>query len=223
MTFSITRRAGVMAATTLAATATAVLALATPAFAHTQITLDPARAGAPSATMKVDAEAENDSAGITSVQIFMPQGIDSAKVALAAGPDGWSAQAAADNVTIGGAALPPKTNAAFSLTLGPLPASAGVLTFKTLVTYSDGKIDRWIGAPNSSNPAPTVSLAPADAAPTTGAAIRSNDAAIDSVVASPEASSSNGALWWIVGIVVAAVIAAGALVYARRSRNTPTA
>jgi uncharacterized protein YcnI len=215
MTFSITRRTGTVLATSLATTLAGVLAFATPAFAHTQITLDPAQAGAPSATMKVNAEAENEAAGIQSVQIFMPEGIDPAKITLAAGPEGWTLQAGPDNVTVSGVPLPEKTDAAFSLTFGPLPATASVLTFKTLVNYADGKIDRWIGAPGSSNPAPTVSLAAANAAPTTGAAIRSDGAAVDTAPA-PGPASSNTAVWWIVGIVVVALAGAGLWVAARR-------
>lgn len=214
MTLRITRRAGIVAATSLAA----LLAFAAPALAHTEITLDPARAGASSVAMKVNAEAENDSAGIKSVQIFMPQGVDPAKVTLLAAPDGWTVQSGADNVTVSGPALTPKTNASFSLMLAELPASETVVTFKTLVTYTDGKVDRWIGAPGSDNPAPTVSLAPANAPATTGPAIRSDDAAPTTAAAAPAPASSNGSTWWIVALVVLALIALGLWLMARRRR-----
>lgn len=221
MTLKISRRAGIVAATSLAT----VLALATPALAHTEISLDPAQAGASSATLKVRSEAENDAAGIESVQMFMPQGVDAAKVTLAAGPDGWTLKAGADNVTVSGTPLPTKADAEFSLKLGPLPATESSLTFKTLVTYADGKIDRWIGAPGSSNPAPTVSLAPAGAVSTTNdVVIRSEAPGATSAVSAPDSSSSSGAIWWIIGIAVLAVAAVGLWLMARRRRGVgPTA
>jgi uncharacterized protein YcnI len=217
MTFRITRRAGVVAATCMAT----VLALAAPAFAHTEIQLDPAQAGAAGAVMKVKSEAESDTAGIASVQIFMPQGMDP-KVTLVSGPDGWKAQVGPDNVTVSGPALAKKVDAEFSLKLGQLPTTESVLTFKTLVTYSDGKVDRWIGAPGSDNPAPTVSLAPAAAVETTAPIKPSNaeNIAPASSVAEP-ASSSNTTAWWLVGAIVVAMVAAGAVWVARRRRNTP--
>jgi len=172
--------------------------------------------------MKVNAEAENDVAGIASVQIFMPAGINPAEITLLAGPDGWAAKSAADNVTVSGPALPKKTDAAFSLKLGPLPTSETVLTFKTLVTYTDGKIDRWIGAPGSANPAPTVSLAPAAATPATSVpAIRSEAPAQTTGGETPAPSSSNGPLWWIIAVVVLVVIAVGVWLAARRGRGRP--
>jgi uncharacterized protein len=40
-----------------------------------------------------------------------------------------------------------------------LPGKAGSsLTFKAVQTYSNGKVVRWIGAPDSDTPAPTVAL-----------------------------------------------------------------
>lgn len=212
MTSLTTRRAGIVAAATLAA----VLALASPALAHTEISLDPAQAGAPSATLKVKSEAESDTAGIKSVQMFMPQGVDPSQVTLAAGPEGWTLQNGPDNVTVTGTPLAVKVDAEFSLKLGALPATATELTFKTLVTYTDGKVDRWIGAPNSDNPAPTVSLAPAGAVITTAPAIRSQQAQ-PTPSATPAPSSSNSAVWWILGIVALLIIAVG--VWMVRSRR----
>lgn len=223
MTLKISRRAGIVAATSLATVLATILATATPALAHTEISLDPAQAGAPSAVLKVKAEAENDSAGIKSVQMFMPQGIDPAQVTLAAAPEGWTVQPGSDNVTVSGAALQPKTPAEFSLKLGPLPATESSLTFKTLVTYADGKIDRWIGAPGSGNPAPTVSLAPAGAVQTTGAAIRSEAQAEVSAVSNPDSSSSGSTIWWIIAVIVLAIVAFGLWMMARRRRNAPPA
>lgn len=46
-----------------------------------------------------------------------------------------------------------------------VPGKAGdVLTFKTVQTYSDGSVVRWIGSPDADKPAPTVNVGPANGA-----------------------------------------------------------
>jgi len=54
----------------------------------------------------------------------------------------------------------------FDISVGPLP-DVSSLTFKTLQTYSDGTVVRWIdppaaeGQPEPEHPAPTLALVPA--------------------------------------------------------------
>lgn len=63
-----------------------------------------------------------------------------------------------------GAGLPPETLGQFPVSV-QIPGKAGdTLTFKTVQTYSDGKVSRWIGAPDAQEPAPQVSVIAADAA-----------------------------------------------------------
>jgi periplasmic copper chaperone A len=46
-----------------------------------------------------------------------------------------------------------------------VPGKAGdALTFKTVQTYSDGSVVRWIGTPDADKPAPTVNVGPKDGA-----------------------------------------------------------
>src|SRR5262245_55667787 len=88
-------------AAVVAAIATATVAgLAAPALAHTEIELNPARAGAVNATMKVAAEAENTKAGIKSVQMVLPAGITAQQVTLSKGPKGWALQATSDGFAV---------------------------------------------------------------------------------------------------------------------------
>ncbi|HEY0560484.1 MAG TPA: DUF1775 domain-containing protein, partial [Frankiaceae bacterium] len=60
----------------------------------------------------------------------------------------------------------------FPVSVGPLPKVA-TLTFKTLQTYSDGSVVRWIDAPAAAgqpeppHPAPTLSLTAAGGTATT--------------------------------------------------------
>jgi periplasmic copper chaperone A len=72
----------------------------------------------------------------------------------------WTADSAAT-------AIKPGQFLEFPVELGPLPKT-GSIAFKTLQTYSDGSVVRWIdptppGGPEPENPAPVLTLASADA------------------------------------------------------------
>jgi uncharacterized protein len=59
-----------------------------------------------------------------------------------------------------GAGIKPGEFANFPISIA-MPGKAGdVLTFKTLQTYSNGQVVRWIGAPDSDQPAPTIDVTP---------------------------------------------------------------
>ncbi|MFI6850087.1 MULTISPECIES: DUF1775 domain-containing protein [unclassified Kitasatospora] len=68
----------------------------------------------------------------------------------------------ADGFTVGGTALVPGEDAVYKITIKQLP-NTKELVFKTLETYSDGRIDRWIELPKDGaepeHPAPTPKLA----------------------------------------------------------------
>jgi hypothetical protein len=215
--------------------ATAVLATivvaASPAAARTEIDLNPAQAGATNAVMTVNAEAESASAGITTVRMVLPPGITPAQITLSSGPAGWKLNPTGDGFTVEGSKLPTRTSAKFTITIAQLPATAGVLTFKTIVTYSDGKADRWIGAPSESNPAPTVSLRPAAVASTQPSASPSaaqpsppTAAAAAASVTPLTASDSPGSGYWpiIIGALVLVVLGAIGW-FALRSRRRASA
>jgi uncharacterized protein YcnI len=155
----------------LAAAVCAVFAVAGPAAAHTEVSAEPARAGASDAVLTFTAEAESSTAGITSLQVLLPAGLTPSAVGYLSGPAGWALRPTADGYTVSGPALPVGEDARYRVEVAKLPA-ATVLAFKTLQTYSDGRTDRWIdlptpGGPEPDHPAPVLTLAPAVSSPTT--------------------------------------------------------
>jgi len=221
-------RRPVRIATVAVASLLALLALGSPALAHTEIDVDNPQGGAADVTMSVTAEAESESAGIASVRMVLPTGIAPAQASLASGPSGWTITATADGFTVAGTPLPVHTDAKFVVKLAQLPPAGGVLTFKTLVTYTDGKVDRWIEEPSASNPsppnpAPTVSVRPGAAtpppAPATSGQPSTGPAATSSAAA--RSGGGNGVLWLaVVAVLVVAALLAGALVLRRRRQAT---
>jgi len=203
----------------------AVLLFASPAWAHTEIEIDNPQGGATNVTMTVNAEAENDSAGIRSVQMQLPAGITPAQVTLASGPAGWTLAPDATGFTVSGTPLPVKTDAKFVVKLAQLPPAGGILTFKTLVTYTDGRVDRWIeepttGNPSPKDPAPQVSVRPGAAPPSPSATpspVAPTTAAAASAAASPKSSNSTGTVWLVVlGLVGLAALSTAGLLWRRR-------
>jgi hypothetical protein len=115
----------------------------------------------------------------------------------------------------------------FEISAGPLP-KADSMQFKTLQTYSDGTVVRWIDPENADgsepeHPTPTLKLTPAVAegastsAPTTGSAVAaqsSSTKASDSSAASQ--SSVNVAIGLSALALLVGLVAAG---LALRRRN----
>ncbi|WP_354638974.1 DUF1775 domain-containing protein [Kitasatospora camelliae] len=226
------------AATPLAALA-AVLALAVPAAAHVEVKSTPAQALAVDAVVAFDAEGENPGSGITEVKVTLPAGIAPGDVTLAEGPKGWTLKPTADGFAVSGPALGASKDAAYKVKVRQLP-DAKELAFKSVVTYADGKVDRWIelpqGAAKPAHPAPVLKLSAAApgatplAAATTAAAPSSAAAAAPAPVqpsapasAAAEASapvaqsggsSVGGAV--TIGLVVALVVLVGGVVWWRR-------
>jgi hypothetical protein len=208
----------------------ALLGIAVPAFAHAQASLDNAHAGATNVTLRLNAEAESTTAGIKSLDVTLPSGIAPDQVSLASAPQGWTFTRTAQGFTVSGTALPTGTDATTSLRIAALPGAPTLLAFKTLVTYADGKVDRWIEAPSSAvptppNPAATVSLEPAvhataTSAPATNlvspnAALRHNP----SPAATAGTSKTQTALLWvIVGALLILLLVLGVVLWRRRTR-----
>lgn len=211
-----------------------------PAAAHAEVTASDPRALAENVTLNFTSEAESDTAGITELRVVLPNGIAPDAVTLKDAPREWKLTATPDGYAIGGAALPTGTDAEYSITVRQLPDEK-TLAFKTLETYGDGKVSRWIEVPANGekvdNPAPllvlkaaapgarpiaqspspgpsaTPSVQPSTAAPSAPVA-----AANPPVASEEDAGSSTGA---VVGVVAAVVLlaAAGTFWWLRRSRN----
>jgi hypothetical protein len=210
--------------------------LASPALAHTEIEIDNPQAGAENVTLSLTSEAESDAAGITSVRVVLPPGIAPDKVTLGTAPAGWALTPSGDGFTVAGAALGVHTDAKLTVRIAQLPATPGVLIFKTLVTYSNGSVDRWIDPPtaqdpNPAHPAPLVTLraaagvAASTAETTTSPPKASTEASTEAAAAQPDThttSGSSGTAIWIVGGVAALVVIAtiGFTAVRRRRRES---
>jgi uncharacterized protein YcnI len=204
-----------------------------PALAHVEVTADKTQAGATNVTLTFTGEAESGSAGIKSERVVLPAGIAPADVRLVKAPPGWKFSSAADGFTIAGKALKVGQDAVFAVRVARLPTGATALSFKTLETYSDGDVVRWIeipedGQPEPDHPAPTIKLKGAvKTVPASPSATPSADpvtsapaqAPTQSAAASEETADSggSGAVWWIVPAVVV-VLAVGALLLWRRRK-----
>ncbi len=168
----------------LGATLLGVLAAASPAAAH--VTVNPkeeTQGGYARVAFRVPNE--SDTASTTKVEVFLPEKSPIASVSTMAVP-GWTVA-----VTRGKPATPVKAHGAdvaevvtkltwtaspaavikagqfqeFPVSLGPLP-EVDRLVFKSLQTYSDGTVVRWIeepvaGGEEPQNPAPVLTLAKA--------------------------------------------------------------
>lgn len=155
-----------------------LLALAVPAAAGAHVTLQPSTVAAGDETvLNVRVPNEEDSAATTKVQLQLPSGFTSA---LNQPVPGWSVKVKTQKLakpvqtddgpiseevrqitwTADGAqsGIGPGQFQDFPLAV-QIPDKAGVtLTFKALQSYSDGSVVRWIGAPDSEEPAPQVTV-----------------------------------------------------------------
>lgn len=160
---------------TLAAAAAAMLL--TPACASAHVTLQPKQAPADSfVRLNVRVPNERDNASTKKVQVQFPPGV----LALSYEPvDGWQiavkkrkleqpaelhgepVNEEIDEVSFSakkGAAIRPGQFRDLGLSLRTPAKPNSTLTFKALQTYSGGEVVRWIGPPNSEEPAAQVQL-----------------------------------------------------------------
>ncbi|MDX2733582.1 YcnI family protein [Streptomyces sp. PA03-2a] len=170
------RRAG-----TVAALATAgVLTAAGVAFAHVTVHPDSYAKGATDGVLTFRVPNEEDTADTTKVQVFLP--VDHPVLGVLVTPqDGWTAKVtttrlktpvktddgtitdAVSEITWSGGRIRSGEYRDFDVVFGQLPHDTDQLGFKTLQTYSDGKVIRWIeetqkGAEEPESPAPVLKL-----------------------------------------------------------------
>ena len=226
--------------TTIGAVAAfAVLGLAGPALAHVEVSADKTTAGAENVTLTFDGEAESDTAGIKSERVVLPEGIPPASVTLVKAPAGWKFTPSADGFTVGGDALKIGQDAVWKVKIAKLPDGQTRLSFKTLETYGDGKVSRWIeiqeqGKDEPDNPAPLITLKPGPSAapattpattsatPSAAPATESSAPAVTPVAATPADDDGGSSTWWIWVLVVVVVAGVAGFVLVRRGRGTPS-
>ncbi|MDP1793273.1 MAG: YcnI family protein [Acidimicrobiales bacterium] len=158
-----------------------ILALAaTPAFAHVSVAPKDAAKGA-TAMFTFAVPNEEAPAKTVSVEIVFPDGVFFTTISPQDKP-GWTFSRAGkslvnsptspvpptSSIKWSGGAITDENRESFVVTLGPLPSSETIV-FKTLQTYDDGTVVRWIGEESTDNPAPVVTLtgAPVPVATTT--------------------------------------------------------
>ncbi|MFF9010301.1 DUF1775 domain-containing protein [Streptomyces goshikiensis] len=167
-----------------------------PASAHAEVTASDPRALAENVTLSFTSEAESETAGIKELRVVLPKGIAPDALTLKDAPKDWKLTATADGYTIGGPVLATGTDAEYSVTVRQLPDEKS-LAFKTLETYGDGKIDRWIEVPAGGekvdNPAPLLELKAAAPGAKLIAPAPSPSSAAPSAPASPAAPAAPAA------------------------------
>lgn len=190
------------------------------AWAHVEVSSEPAVAGASNAVVTFVAEAESDTAGVSAIQVQLPQGIGPGDVSWVSGPSGWALTPSVDGYEVSGPPLAVGEEARYAVRVRQLPDAAS-LAFRTIQRYTDGQTDRWLGLPDESsaeaeNPAPLLTLAPA-AATSTSTSTNSLPAS-NSPAAAPASPDDGlpGGVWLGIGALVVALLVVVAFVIRRR-------
>lgn len=154
------RRLGVLTTAVFAA----ALVTAGPAAAHAEVEAEGARALDQNVELTFSAESESASAGITKLEVTLPAGITPTDITYGEGPDGWKFALTSRGYTVSGPKLPVGEDAEYVVTVRQLP-DVKSLAFKTLQSYDDGQIDRWIELDDTGgdehghgHPAPSLAL-----------------------------------------------------------------
>ena len=160
---------------TVALAAVVALSAPTAAGAHVSVHPNAVPAGA-NATLDIRVPNEMDNARTIKLQVQLPPGFIGVSTQP---PPGWTSTVKTSKLAKpvqtddgpvdtqvsqvqwtarSGAGIPAGEFANFPISVA-LPGRPGqVLTFKTVQTYSNGKVARWIGAPDSDQPAPTIDV-----------------------------------------------------------------
>ncbi|MFC0005705.1 YcnI family copper-binding membrane protein [Micromonospora siamensis] len=233
------------AAFTLAAVGAAVFGLAGPASAH--VTVDPKQATQGGyARVAFRVPNESDTAATTKVEVVLPENAPVGSVSTLPVP-GWTVAVEKAKVdppievhgsqltervskltwtAAGDAAIKPGTFQEFPVSMGPLP-KVDTMVFKTLQTYSDGNVVRWIDEPTPGgaepeSPAPVLTLtaaAPSGSAAPAAAPAGSDDAdeADDDSTGLAVGLGAAGLVAGLAGLVL------GGLAFRRTRAAAPTA
>ncbi len=222
----------------LAALPAAILALPAAAAAHVTLQPDTAPAGG-FTRLDVRVPNEGDDAATDKVEVQMPDGFVSASYEPVAG---WRTQVSTQKLdqpietddgpvdeqvrtitwtaTDPEAAIQPGQFRDFGISVGlPEQYVAGdALTFPAIQTYDNGEVVRWIGAPDSDEPAPQVTLTAAEED-------HGHAAAAEEEAATPptdgSGDDSSGAPTWLA--ILALVVGAAGLVVGGLAMRRPRA
>ncbi|MFF8951517.1 YcnI family protein [Streptomyces sp. NPDC014940] len=235
--FALRRAAAVVALSGLG-----VLAAAGVASAHVTVHPESYAKGATDGVLTFRVPNEEDTASTSKVQVFLPT--DHPVLGVLVHPqDGWKPKVtttklrtpvktddgtiteAVSQITWTGGKIGAGEYEDFDVAFGQLPDNAGQLTFKTLQTYSDGKVARWIEAPSggeeAENPAPTLKLTEGGGEAPAPAAAKGGDTGTASTAA---ADGSDGtARGLAVGGLVVGVLGLAAAVFAIVRGRSPRA
>jgi uncharacterized protein YcnI len=207
------RRTGTVAALAAAG----VLTAAGAAFAHVTVHPESYAKGATDGLLSFRVPNEEDTASTTKVQIFLPT--DHPVLGVLVTPQaGWTARAttvklkkpvktddgtitdAVSEITWTGGRIRHGEFQDFQVAFGQLPDDVDQLTFKTLQTYSDGKVVRWIEQPQKGeeepeSPAPALTLTAEGAGEkpaSAGTGASGSDSSSSSAAAESTASDKSG-------------------------------
>ncbi|MDG9709441.1 DUF1775 domain-containing protein [Streptomyces sp. DH10] len=114
-----------------------------PAAAHAEVEAEGARALDQNVELTFSAASESATAGISKLEVVLPKGITPQDITYEEGPRGWKFAPTGRGYTVSGPKLAVGEDAEYVVTVRQLP-DVKELVFKTLQTYSDGKVDRWI-------------------------------------------------------------------------------
>ncbi|QHC26280.1 YcnI family copper-binding membrane protein [Streptomyces sp. GS7] len=217
--------------TTLVTTLTAagLLTAAGSAFAHVTVHPGSYPKGATDGTLTFRVPNEEDNADTTQVQVFLPTDHPIPSVLVTPEP-GWTAEVkttklknpiktddgtineAVSQITWTKGKIEPGQYQDFSVAFGQLPDDTDQLALKTLQTYSDGKVVRWIEEPKAGqaepeNPAPVLHLTKAadEAAPSASASAAPKASAAAAGDSTTRALGIAGLIAGVLGIGTAAV------------------
>jgi len=165
------------------ATIVALAVLALPAAATAHVTIQPEELPANTFTrMDVRVPTERDDAGTVKVDVELPDGFYFASYEPVPGwtvkvtkeelaepveiEEGFEATEQVKRITWTGdgeaGIVPPDAFQDFGLSVLSPDAEGETLTVKAIQTYEGGEVVRWIGAPDSEEPAPQITLTAAD-------------------------------------------------------------
>ncbi|MDM4722723.1 YcnI family protein [Micromonospora sp. WMMA1363] len=235
------RRTTTAAATfAVGAVVAAVIGFAAPASAH--VTVNPTEATQGDyARLAFRVPNESDTASTTKVEVFLPEDAPVGSVSTMSVP-GWTVTVekrkldqpvemhgsqlteAVSKLTWTAdpdAVIEPGTFQEFPVSMGPLP-KADQMVFKSLQTYSDGTVVRWIDVPESGgaepeSPAPVLTLT--SASPSTAPAADAADTAADDDAEDAGLATGLGVAGLVAGL---GGLVLGGLAFAR-SRREPAA